>query len=760
MSELVEVTEGAVRNRRRGGRKASTRERTAEKPPPPVEAPELEDLAEDLAGAEAGPALEVVDCGPDERKTSTYLSTGDGLFRRRFDKDGDEITAVPLTNFNAFIRAQVVEDDGAETRQMFELEATIDGRTVQFVLAAERFHAMNWPIERLGPGAIVYPGQATRDHTRVAIQMFSRKDGFAARTVFRHTGWREIDGQPIYLHAGGAIGRGGTVSGVEVDLGEKLSFFRLPDPPGAEQLARAINTSLSIANTIAPALAVALLGAVYRAPLGGTDMSVCAAGRTGARKSTAAALAQQHFGAEMDRLKLPENWSSTDNALEMSAFLAKDAVLTIDEFKPGSSLSEAQKLQAKAGRILQAVGNHSGRGRLRADLTARPDRRPRGLILVTGEDIPHGESTRARTAIVEVGPADVPLGQRLDGLQQAARDGVLAEAMAGYVQWLAGRYQARVKGWRKDFEALRVRFQARHARTPEVMAHLALGWRYWLDFAVEVGALDVGTSAQWFEFAMVELAKLADAQGKLQAEADPVHRFLDLLGQAITTGRAHVTRRSDGARPGAELWDSDGAALSRKWGWRHDREKGEWKASGPHIGWIDDEGLYLVPAAAHRAAQEMATAGGEALPIGPKTLGRRLQEAGFLASVTSAEEARVGKRCDGSPVRVLHLNPMALSPSTVSATSATNGDGSPNQAIRGVADAKSGSATVADLSATPEAAADERCRSFGNSCRSPEPIGNGSNALPGAVSAQVLPTLPITRTNGGPGEILASAGEL
>ena len=50
---------------------------------------------------------------------------------------------------------------------------------------------------------------------------------------------------------------------------------------------------------------------------------------------------------------------------------------------------------------------------------------------MTGEDLPHGESTRARAALVEVNAADVPTGPALDALQVAAASGVLAEAMAG-----------------------------------------------------------------------------------------------------------------------------------------------------------------------------------------------------------------------------------------------------------------------------------------------------------------------------------------
>src|SRR5205823_4468651 len=129
-------------------------------------------------------------------------------------------------------------------------------------------------------------------------------------------------------------------------------------------------------------------------------------GRTGLGKSEWAALAQQHFGADMHRLNLPGNWSSTANALEGLAFLAKDALLVLDDFKPGGSKGEIDAWHAKADRVLRAQGNSSARQRCWADGSVRVDRPPRGLILVTGEDAPRGESLRARNLILLVRPGD------------------------------------------------------------------------------------------------------------------------------------------------------------------------------------------------------------------------------------------------------------------------------------------------------------------------------------------------------------------
>ena len=68
----------------------------------------------------------------------------------------------------------------------------------------------------------------------------------------------------------------------------------------------------------------------------------------------------------------------------------------------------------------------------------RRTRPPRGLIASTGEEVPGGQSLRARMVIVEVQRGDV----KLDVLTLAQRDavqGIYAKAMAGFIRWLAPR---------------------------------------------------------------------------------------------------------------------------------------------------------------------------------------------------------------------------------------------------------------------------------------------------------------------------------
>src|SRR5579871_512411 len=270
----------------------------------------------------------------------TEYSVKDGrLARERQTQDG--AVMVPLANFDCRIVYQTVHDDGADQTTYLTLEGALpDGRPLPRVdVRADEFPRMDWPIERWGAEAVVLAGPGTKDHLRAAIQLLSGSP--PRRTVFSHVGWREIAGEWYYLHAGGAIGASGNDPAVEVSLPEALSRFRLPDPPDGKHLQRAVRANLCLATRLAPdRIAFPLLVAPARAALGDVDCSIHLCGPTGCFKTELAALAQQHFGAEMDSRHLPASWSSTGNSLEVTAFAAKDALLSVDDFAPSGGTGD------------------------------------------------------------------------------------------------------------------------------------------------------------------------------------------------------------------------------------------------------------------------------------------------------------------------------------------------------------------------------------------------------------------------------------
>jgi uncharacterized protein DUF3854 len=396
-----------------------------------------------------------------------FQSGPDGMFR--VTTSGERLSQIQLTNFRAAIITNIQLDDGVETRREFEIKAEMPGRKVLFTIPASEFVNMNWPIEKLGAAAITFPNQ--REYARTAIQSLSL--AAAEKCIYTHTGWRNVDNRWVYLHAGGAISAAGALSDVNVRLLGALSRYDLRPSASPSALKDAVRASLRLVELGPPSISFPLLAATVRAAFGDADFSLHLAGETGTFKSELAALHQQYFGASMTRLRLPAAWSSTGNALEMLAFHAKDALIVIDDFAPQGNATDVGRFHATADRVFRAGGNHAGRSRLDSNSKLREPKPPRALILSTGEETPRGQSVRARLLILEISKGGVD-GRKLAECQHDACAGLYAEAMGGFLKWMAGRYDQVRTVFNDKVSQYRAKALSNtaHARTPEIAASL------------------------------------------------------------------------------------------------------------------------------------------------------------------------------------------------------------------------------------------------------------------------------------------------
>lgn len=570
-----------------------------------------------------------------------------GMFR--LTTNGERISEVQLTTFSAEIISTTLLDDGVETKSQFEIAAQLMGRKSHFTIPASDFANMNWPIEKLGPPAIIYPNQ--REYARTAIQWASQ--GAVEKRTYTHTGWRDMDGCWQYLNAGGAIGSNGLVPGVAVRLNGALKCYELRLASDIDVLRIAIKASLKLTGLAPAPISFPLLAATYRSVFGEADFALHVSGRTGTFKSELAALCQQHFGSAMHRLNLPGAWSATANALEMLAFHAKDALLVIDDFAPSGSSAELARHHATADRLFRATGNLAGRSRLDSTATLREPKPPRALILSTGEEIPRGHSIRARMIILEPGVGSVD-SNHLQECQEDAKSGKYAESMGGFVMWFARNKDLR----QADFteKVLACRQQARgaggHARTPDIIVNLQSGFEMFLEFSHEMGAIDREMKNSLASRCWEALRESARSQAKYLSAAEPTVQYMSLLSSVLSSGRAHLEARSGGVPERSP----------ESCGWRKDSSE-RMAPMGEAIGWVENDDVYLEPASAFRVVQLAGRDIGEQIAVSESTLRKRLHENKLLASVEQARDTlTVRKRIGGCYRRVLHFHRNTILP--------------------------------------------------------------------------------------------------
>ena len=524
------------------------------------------------------------------------------------------------------------------------MEAELGGRKVAFSLSASEFGRMNWVLHRLGPQAIVYPGQ--HQHARAAIQWFSGP--IRQERIFTHFGWRKQGTRYMYLHAGGALSADGSPPGVQAQLPSVLQLFQLQPTGDPSERAQSIRASLRCLSLAPDRVTFPLLAAVYRAPFGKIDFSMFLVGRTGVFKTALAAVCQQHFGSALDAAHLPGHFASTANALESLVFHAKDTLLVVDDFALTGRHGD-DGLESVAERLFRAVGNQQGRSRMIGNGRLQQGRPPRALLLATGEKVPQGPSIRARLLIVEVGQGEVDCAT-LSACQRAGENGQLTGSMGAFLCWIAGRYdelQQRLQTRSREIRS-QGRGRAVHARLPGTLAEMQSGFELWLEFALETGAISIAERMELEQRCERAFRELSILQARYHQVSDPALCFVRLLKSALACGHAHVADRRGTAPESAE-----------NWGWRRKPTGQGWIPQGPRVGWVIGTNLFLELAASYQIAQDLA--GNERLTLSQQTLHHRLQERGLLASVDHGRQiVQVRRTLEGSPRQVLHLKATEL----------------------------------------------------------------------------------------------------
>jgi hypothetical protein len=537
-----------------------------------------------------------------------------------------------LADFTAEVVQDVTTDDGLERDLVKKVTGKLpDGTALrELEVPASEFEKLAWTAA-WGTKAIIRAGRDTRDHARAAIQHLSKP---TQATVFTHMGWRQLDDKLVYLHSGGGIGADDIRVNVKItDARGQLGF-----PNRAENIKDAVQASLAIIDSGPPEITMPLMAAPYTAILSevlGVDFGIWMVGVTGTFKSTIAALLMCHFG-EFTHSSLPATWYSTANFLEAQLFRFKDALLVIDNYVPGQSTRDHQQLTDKALRLIQCIGDRAARGRLDRNSNERPSRHPRGLALVTGEDLPPtNESTLGRLIVVDVKKGSLDLG-KLAAVQDKAK--LLPHAMRGFIEWLAPRLQPdadTIRQLRRD-TAMNYRAQLAgahvHERTPNALATLATGFGLFLDFAEYVGAIDADVHGHLTRRAEQAWMAIARKQRANVEGTKPTERYLAGLRAMLMQGRVVLARKDQ---------QLDFVTLPTSKG----------------IGWLDGDHVYLVPELAWESVETFNAR--EGWPYKKTQMHKQLADLGIIERADGTEDGEsrltVRETLGGGSRRVLKI---------------------------------------------------------------------------------------------------------
>jgi hypothetical protein len=558
----------------------------------------------------------------------------------------------PLGNFWARISHELMVDDGLNPPTVrYSIEGGLaTGQPLQTVqVDARSFGKLDWVPDNWGMRPIVTlpPGKSylvVRAIQEVSMETVQREK------LYTFTGWHECDGRRGFLSASGMLTADGLNDQIRIDLGSNnLRYYAMPKVSANHEAA--VRASLEFL-TLGPRNVTApLWAAMYAAPLTSLrplNAVLSVYGTTQSGKSTLAHLALTHFGAGFIQGRdyhAPIDWTSTVTAIEAAMFLAKDVPLVIDDFAPQfSSVAEARSMHKKAQYVVRSVGNRSARGRSRADLSQQNTRFPRGLVIMTAENPLIGQSIVGRMLYVGVEPGDIlpaPGSQnnpedRLTSLQGKAQQGLLAEAMSLYLQYLARNWEQIASTFpaRVD-QASQIARQAGNLqnRLPDAYAVLSASQEMAIHCFMELGYISAQEAEQLIQENNTALLEIIHNQAEQVAAESPVRKFFTAIAALLEQKKVYLAPRTQMH----EFFAPYNADL---------------------IGYYEpgvDE-VYLRTEACLIKAREFWHELGENLDIMPDALRRQLSQIPGLLVKVGERQVEVSKFCAGVNQRVLEVD--------------------------------------------------------------------------------------------------------
>lgn len=522
----------------------------------------------------------------------------------RYTKDGPRI----ISNFIINPKSEIIKTDGCDSESKLILEGILEGgvKLPEVEISMDEFIKMDWITQRWGIRPTISPGRNMKDYLKDCVQQISKD--IDINTIYSHTGWTVQDNKYIYLHSKGGIGS----DNINTDIPLELSGYSFPKEVRDKK--EAVDLSLETLNLAKYDITIPLLSMTYLAPLVGLipegnrtpNFVLWVYGLTGSRKTSASLAFLNHFGNFSSNIP-PASFKDTANAIELKAHTLKDSLLLVDDYHPNIDGSDARKLASTAERILRMYGDRVGRSRMRADTTLNKTYKPRGMAIVTGEDLPKGASSTARYIGIEIKRDDIDL-EILSKLQKEHKK--LAEAMTIYIDWISENIERVQSFINKKFDELKVRYEEEitHGRISDAVVWLSVSFELLLTFLYEYMFIcddEVETLKSSNEQVMRNILK---NQEVLYRSQEVELMFIDALEEMINLGKVYLLPVN---KP------KDNTQIISNY-------------SGKFVGYYDKEFLYLYDSVIYSEVETFLKGKGQSISVSVNTLLKMLRDKNYI----------------------------------------------------------------------------------------------------------------------------------
>jgi hypothetical protein len=544
-----------------------------------------------------------------------------------------------VCDWAAHIVGEVQDEEG---QTIFDIEGkTVSGRLFKMSLQASKMSDSKYVagqfLNVVGVDPVLFAGM--EKHIVPAMRSFSDRSKARRIRRFNRVGWTresEVDLSKREFIMPGMLAADVDVTGLDHHLAYRI------DPPTTPGLTPEAATALNaLILSQEPKHTLIALTTAFAAPLSllcewqGDKYAVFIAGRTGSFKTSFCQMILCLFGdfAREDTL-IKFGLGTTANSLQAILTRASYVPMMVDNFKTNTG-----KGGQDAVGMIQAALEGGEKIRLNRNAEIRATKPIHAWMFLTGEDYVEDAASRARSLYLPFAYYG-DTNENLSRVQELAH--VLPQIGGHLLAWamtdealIVADYVKSIFGERRSYWAGFVRKCNKEAvNAYRVASNLAVCESAW---TMLMGCPVLAPHLKPFESKFKEgLIECARSMAVLTAETHEATRYLDALRELIASDRAYLCERL--AMPNAD----------------ERRLK---------IGWIDDDGVYLISGVAFEAAVKAMASQGGLNSMSKNALHKQLAQLNHLAGNKKDQftiSIRVGG--EGVPQTVLHLKRSSFFP--------------------------------------------------------------------------------------------------
>ncbi|MGC5225407.1 CHC2 zinc finger domain-containing protein [Micromonospora sp. DT81.3] len=495
-------------------------------------------------------------------------------------------------------------------------------------------------------------------------------------------GWRTADTGPYFIHATGAIAKGGTI-GVEVDVDKTSSIYAMPAPTtDRDELRQAWEDgTLALRDSELPARVVApLLGHAWTAPVLPGPMILHLVGGFASYKSSHSRLAVQYFAQNLTHMTKGlisgASGGATTIGLQRTLSSICFVPVIVDDFAPDGDAKGAIRRISALGRTV-----FNGIGRIRAKQRGGTDSdRPILASIITSGELSAQGSADSRIVNLPLDPATVQNGGEIFGRLES-RHNRRARALIGatLVQWIAGRRDQLIEDFTEAEEDVDHRLSTHkfwRTKIPAASTHAGLhdrlvqsavvldrGIAVMLMMLRDLEVISVDECRAFYAWARDGIAEAISMQDS--SASDPAEQLMEYLREAIANGNVHLSAMDNAVplEPGSVGWTEQSNGMNR-----------QWRANGQRLGVINGDRVYLFPSTAISVANNMSQRADEAFSETKVSISSSLKSHGWLIADSDGKRSVNRRLGRGSQSRVWDVPLAALMGSNDDGTTPTPDD--------------------------------------------------------------------------------------